>query len=297
MTILIVDDIQTNRKLLRAILQAEGHGTLEAADGVEALAVLGREKVDAVISDILMPNMDGFRLCHEIRTSQSLRHLPVIIYTSTYTAASDEKLALDLGADKYLKKPASTKGILAALDEVLARPRSTPNDQALNEVDVLKEYSQRLVAKLEEKCAELSVAVDRYDDLFDNAHDFILCVTPDGHFLYVNRPWRETLGYAEAEVPALTILDTVHPDGRTRFSAVFQRLLAGERMNHIEAIFATKVGEAIVVNGTGSPRLIEGKSVAVRFIFRDVTERKRAESALEQMNDKLHEVSQKAAIT
>ena len=73
MNILTVDDNATNRKLLRVTLEAEGHTTLEAADGVEALQILNREKVDAIISDILMPNMDGFRFCHELRHADNLK--------------------------------------------------------------------------------------------------------------------------------------------------------------------------------------------------------------------------------
>ena len=98
MNILIADDIALNRKLLRAMHEAEGHTTLEAADGIEALQILAHDKMDAVVSDILMPRMDGYRLCHEIRTNERLRDLPIVIYTSTYTSVSDEKLALDLGA-------------------------------------------------------------------------------------------------------------------------------------------------------------------------------------------------------
>jgi two-component sensor histidine kinase/CheY-like chemotaxis protein len=155
MKIVIADDIAINRKLLRAMLEAEGHITLEAADGVEALQILSREKVDAVMSDLLMPRMDGYRLCHEIRTIERLRDLPIVIYTSTYTEAGDEKLALDLGADKYLKKPAPVATILATLKEAIATPRARPQPDALRQVEVLKEYSDRLVAKLEQKNVEL----------------------------------------------------------------------------------------------------------------------------------------------
>jgi CheY-like chemotaxis protein len=114
MKILIVDDIATNRKLLRVTLEAEGHTTVEAADGVEALQILARERVDAVISDILMPNMDGFRLCHEIRKSERLHALPFIIYTSTCTSPGDIKLTQAVDADKYLTKPALTETVLEA---------------------------------------------------------------------------------------------------------------------------------------------------------------------------------------
>jgi signal transduction histidine kinase len=158
MNLLIVDDIATNRKLLRVTLEAEGHTTLEAADGVEALQILVRETVDAVISDILMPNMDGFRLCHEIRKSERLHALPFIIYTSTYTSPGDVKLAQTVGADKYLTKPAPTADVLKALREVMEKKaaRPVPSAPAVEETYVLRQYSQALVNKLEEKNAELA---------------------------------------------------------------------------------------------------------------------------------------------
>src|ERR1700676_4472761 len=153
MEILIVDDIATNLKLLRGALEAEGHTTLEAADGVEALQILVRETVDAVISDILMPNMDGLCLCHEIRKSERLHALPFIIYTSTYTSPGDVKLAQTVGADKYLTKPAPTADVLKALREVMEKKaaRPVPSAPAVEETYVLRQYSQALVNKLEEK--------------------------------------------------------------------------------------------------------------------------------------------------
>ncbi len=170
MNILIVDDIAINRKLLRVTLEAEGHATFEATDGVEALQILGRETVDSVISDILMPNMDGFRLCHEIRKSERLRALPFIIYTSTYTSPEDMKLALTVGADKYLTKPAPTADVLKALREVMDKKteRPAPSGPAVAETYVLQQYSQTLVNKLEEKNADLAQAneaLKRTEDL------------------------------------------------------------------------------------------------------------------------------------
>ena len=160
MRILVVDDIATNRKLLRVTLEAEGHETLEAADGVEALQILAGEMVDAVISDILMPNMDGFRLCHALRKSDRLHALPFIIYTSTYTSPDDMKLAQTVGADKYLTKPAPIAEVLNALREVMDNKAARPvlSAPAVEETYVLQQYSQALVNKLEEKNAELAQA-------------------------------------------------------------------------------------------------------------------------------------------
>jgi CheY-like chemotaxis protein len=156
MKVLIVDDINLNRKVLRVAFEADGHTTLEATDGIEALQILAREKVDAVLSDILMPRMDGYRLCHEIRTSIGLCDLPIVIYTSTYTSPSDEKLARSLGADRFLKKPAPFQTVLTALHEAIAMPHTAPPPEAWQEVEVLKEYSDQLVAKLEKKNIELA---------------------------------------------------------------------------------------------------------------------------------------------
>ena len=116
MNILIVDDQPTDLKLLRAQLEAEGHVVFEAHDGVDALVLLNRQRVDAVISDILMPRMDGYRLCHEIRKHTRLRDLPVIIYTATYTSPGESTCAGFGGALASLgRAPEAEPELLAAL--------------------------------------------------------------------------------------------------------------------------------------------------------------------------------------
>jgi signal transduction histidine kinase len=146
-----------NRKLLRAMLEAEGYSIFEAADGGEGLAVLERQPVAAIISDILMPGMDGYRFCLEVRKRERHKTLPFIIYTSTYTSPGDEKCALDFGADKYIRKPAPVQTILDALGELLAggRLREVMPAKAPKELEAMKQYSEALIRKLEEKNAEL----------------------------------------------------------------------------------------------------------------------------------------------
>jgi CheY-like chemotaxis protein len=177
MKLLIVDDIDINRMVLRLAFEAEGHTALEAADGIEALEVLAREKVDAVLSDILMPRMDGYRLCHEIRTNIQLCDLPIVIYTSTYTSKSDENLARSVGADRYLKKPAPFQTVLTALHEAIAMPRTTPRPEARQEVEVLKEYSDLLVAKLEERNIALAEANGRLTILDASKNEFLRVIS------------------------------------------------------------------------------------------------------------------------
>ena len=118
MKVLIVDDNAPNRKYLRVLLMPEGHTVLEAEDGLEALHVL-EQNIDAVISDILMPRMDGYRLCYEIRKNPKLNSIPFIAYSATYTSSSDEQVALDFGADRFVSKPAFPKVIIKALHEAV----------------------------------------------------------------------------------------------------------------------------------------------------------------------------------
>ena len=90
MNVLIVDDDAMSRKVLRAILTAEGHTAVGGEDGLSALQTLEQGKVDAGISDILVPRMDGFRLCYEMRNPPTFNSLSFIAYTSTYTSPSGE---------------------------------------------------------------------------------------------------------------------------------------------------------------------------------------------------------------
>ena len=164
MHFLIVDDDPTNLRLLRASLESEGHGVVEATNGIEALEVLAAEPVDAIISDILMPGMDGFRFCHELRRSGA-RHsnLPLILYSATYGSAADQELAKTVGADGFLTKPAPVSTILEAIENVARKGsvRAIPDSSGVHEHEVLEQYSAALVRKLELRNAELQCALGK----------------------------------------------------------------------------------------------------------------------------------------
>lgn len=156
--VLIVDDNFMNRKLLRAILEADGLDVAEAADGLEALEAMEQQSVDVIISDLMMPNMDGYLLCLEVRKSSRLRSIPFIIYTSTFSSPRDERLAMDMGADRYITRPAPAAAILLAIHELETRAGSAPVPRVdeSQEIGLMQEYSQQLVAKLEERNIELT---------------------------------------------------------------------------------------------------------------------------------------------
>jgi len=155
--ILIVDDQPDNIYLLESLLRGNGYETVTALNGEEALNILRVEKADFVISDILMPVMDGFQLCRKMKTDTELGAIPFIIYTATYTGPQDEAFAMKIGADRFLVKPCEPEVILQAVVEVLEKlniPGRSQERDALEEEEVLRLYSERLVRKLEQKMLE-----------------------------------------------------------------------------------------------------------------------------------------------
>jgi two-component system sensor histidine kinase/response regulator len=132
---------------------------------------------------------------------------------------------------------------------------------------------------------QLKESEERYRDLFENANDLIQSAAPDGSLIYVNRAWREALGYSEDEVSRLSLIDIIHPDSMAHCMDMFGRVMSGEKLDQVEAMFVTKTGRTITVEGSSSCSLKDGKPVATRSIFRDITERKRFEEELAKARD------------
>jgi two-component sensor histidine kinase/FixJ family two-component response regulator len=163
MNVLIVEDQEENRYLLRSLLTGSGHQVTEAANGKVALEILAEGTWDLVISDILMPVMDGYQLCREIRSDERLKHVPFIFYTATYVDQKDEDFALKLGADRFYRKPIDPRlfleNVREFMEEIAKDPgRVRPAVQA-SEKEILKLYNERLVNKLEKKMLSLEKEV------------------------------------------------------------------------------------------------------------------------------------------
>ena len=164
MNILIVDDKEENLYLLEALLSGSGYEVVSAKNGVEALEKLKRDSFDLIISDILMPKMDGFQLCRECKSDDVLKQIPFVFYTATYTDEKDEELALSLGAEKFIVKPQEPNVFLEILKSVIKerikRPLVAPKRPIEEETVYLEEYNKRLIKKLEKKMLDLEKEVD-----------------------------------------------------------------------------------------------------------------------------------------
>ena len=145
----------------------------------------------------------------------------------------------------------------------------------------------------DKKLAEeaLRESEERFKDLFESASDLIQSVDAEGRFVYVNRKWREVLGYSEEELKDLRLWDILREDQIEHCTEIFERIKKGEVFEHIETVFVAKDGRAVFVEGSVNGRLENGQFVATRGIFRDVTEQRRAKQALEDSEKRFQDIA------
>jgi PAS domain S-box-containing protein len=197
--ILVVDDDPESRNLLVRMLEDEPFEILEARDGEDALVLLEFGPVDVIVSDIMMPMMDGYELCYHLRRDPRWSALPFIFCTSSVTQAEDEEFALRIGADRFLEKQASSAPLVAAIEQVLANPR--PPTPALDldparEIAFLKEHNQRLVSKLESRNAAVVRSERQLTALLDNVNGVVWEASADlSRFSFVSQQAERWLGY------------------------------------------------------------------------------------------------------
>ena len=156
--ILIVDDREENLYLLQAMLRSNGYALYQAQNGAEALSQARKSKPDIIITDILMPVMDGFSFCRECKKDPELKHIPLIFYTATYTDERDRTFALSLGAARFIVKPEEPDVFIKTISEVIRNGERNEGGATLppTEQDYLKQYNSTLIRKLEERSESLS---------------------------------------------------------------------------------------------------------------------------------------------
>lgn len=162
-TILIVDTNPDERRAYTTLLGNFGHRLLEASDGAQALEVARAELPDLVISDILMPRMDGFTLARRLRAEPLLAAVPVIFQTANYQESEVRRLADASGVQHILAKPADPQDILRAVNETIKRPAAPSKLPQTGQLQ--REHLQLLADKLYQKVSELETANDRLRNL------------------------------------------------------------------------------------------------------------------------------------
>ncbi len=288
--ILIVDDYAGNRHLLETILRGRGFATVAAPNGAEALRLADDHDFDLVLSDILMPVMDGFELCRSWKQDPRLTRIPFAFYTATYLEPRDEQFGLDLGADRFLHKPLPPERMLREVQELLARPAQAA--RVVDESGFFREHNQALFRKLGTKLKDnerLGASNARYGRILAaSLNEIFVFSNRDLRFTYVNQGALSHLGYSEAEIQELTPLDLSPWLGPERLEALLQPLRAGERERVLlETEVRTRDGSTYPVEIHLEP-ILDGEELSFLAVLLDITERRRQEAETRRLVAEVH---------
>jgi PAS domain S-box-containing protein len=264
--VVLADDNADMREYVKRLLSRNFH--VEAfPDGVEALAAIRRSRPELVITDVMMPRMDGFELLGAIRRDARLEALPVIMLS----ARAGEEARIDgiqAGADDYIVKPFSAR-------ELLVRARSQV------ELSRVRADAQRRIVETE---AQLS-------SIFNVSSVGMAQIDPfTRRFQRVNAALCSITGFSEAELLAMTVDDLTHAEDRALAAEMFDRMAQGSGAYELEKRYVRKSGEAVWVHATGNTiRDAAGHPLRQFAVIHDISERKAVEEALRQREEKLRE--------
>jgi PAS domain S-box-containing protein len=303
--ILIIDDKEDDLFLLENILKNYGYKTVSAPNGAEALKRLhSDEGFDMIITDILMPVMDGFKLCMNVKKDEVFKNIPFIFHTAAFTDEKDEMFALKLGADKFILKPIEPEKLIKIIQDLLkdgskdktkSRKTDLDNDEKIHNL-----YGERLINRLEAKVLELENEIikhsqtqkalkqseEQFRSTFEMAGVGIAHVALNEHFLRANRTFCDILGHTEDEiVRLLTFQDITHSTELEGDINLEELLIEGKTKTHsTEKRFIQKDGSIIWVIITVSlVRKVDREPRYFIVVIDDITKRKQAEEELKQI--------------
>ena len=288
--VLIVEDHEENRNLLKLLLEANAYRVTAAGDGHEALAAARRDPPDVIVSDVLMPRVDGFALCRAWMQDTALKTIPFIFYSATYVRPDDEQFAMALGAVRYLIKPLELEVFLRELRAVLQQwaGRAAPSPAAqLDDATACALHESALERKLEDKMAQLEAAnrkqresEEKFRRFYDNLQDVYVEASLKGTILEMS-PQVATLSRGQYKREDLigTSVNALYADSQYR-DAVLDAIKQSGRAIDVESMFRNRDGS--LVPCSVSATIVRGTDGELRTVatLRDISARKQAERAL-----------------
>ncbi|MEV6638274.1 response regulator [Actinoplanes sp. NPDC051470] len=225
-TVLVVDDRASNRELVRTVLRYSGHQVIEAHEGAEALAMAHAQHPDIVLTDVLMPGMDGYELARELRAAPDTAATPIVFYTANYQEAETRPFAEACGVARVLLKSADPQVLMQTIDDVLAEDRSAARPVDTAKVD--HEYLRAVSAKLFDKAKALTDTETRFRLMADLSPVGIAFGDRHGSANYVNARLTEITGLPADDLLGLGWLHCASHEDHDEILAVARGHGAGE---------------------------------------------------------------------
>lgn len=291
--ILIADDSPENLYLLESILKAYQFEVTTAENGEKALSQALLTPPDLIMSDILMPVMDGYSLCRACKLNNSLKNIPFVFYTATYNDPKDEQFALALGADRFVTKPQTPKKLIRILLDVLEEKRTNPITEKKppsEEMEFLRQHNEALFRKIEKKMSDLEEANrelknmhDQYQLSFNQVLDIIFILDADLKITSMSPSIERILGYQPEEFVGRPITDFRHiftPESFAQAANNIGFILKGQTISGSVYEVFTRDKTPRHLEISGSPIVQNGLVVGTVSIARDITDKKKAEQAI-----------------
>jgi PAS domain S-box-containing protein len=297
--ILIVDDHRDNLYFLETLLKGHGFEVISAENGEDALAKARLNHPNLIISDILMPVMDGYTLCRAWKLDDTLKHIPFVFYTATYMEEKEEKFARDLGADRFIIKPQDPDVLIQILTDLLKEKKTIQSEAAKplgEEREFLRQHNEVIFRKLEKKISDLEAAnqaigilEEKYRLIFEHVTDVIYTIDTDLNILTMSPSVEKVLGYKPQEFigrPVTDLGNILTPESFQQAITDTGLILKGNAISGTVYQFITKDGTIKHGEVNGSPILRNGKVIAIISAARNITDRKLAEDALRESEEK-----------
>ena len=276
--VLLADDNADMREHVARVLSDQGYRVEPVADGEAALAAARARRPDLLLTDVMMPRLDGFGLLAAVRSDEALRDLPVVMLSAR--AGDEAKVeGLDAGADDYLTKPFSARELVARVGANLQLARARREA-----ADALRRANEELERAVAARTAER-------DRIWQVSRDMLGVADNDGVWVSVNPAWTQILGWQARDIVGRTSEWLEHPDDREKTRAEVRRLAGGATTLAFENRFRTRDDSYRTLSWTAVPA--DGHLYCVA---RDVTEKRAREIDLAQAEEALRQSQKMEAV-
>ena len=331
--ILIVEDSPTQAEKLKHLLQEQGYRIRVSKNGGEALSLLEGFRPSLVITDVLMPVMNGYDLCTAIKMKEQTRDIPVILLTSL-SDPKDVLEALKCGANNFITKPYEDSYLLSHIRYIIANAETKSdrvkmgieisvggsthyissdrqqifdfllstydsyarkNQELLVTTEQLRQLNDQLEEKVRERTAAIEESARRYRMLFEQSPFGVLIIDPEtGRAVEFNETAHRQLGYSQEEFASLAVADYEALEKGEEIEDRIGKITAGERQE-FQTSHRTREGELRDVLVTAQSTDLSGRLV-FHTTFQDITEKAKAERALAQSLEQLRQSQKMEAV-